>query len=524
MTRSDVVIVGGGHNGLVAATLLARAGLDVVVCEADAVLGGAARTEYPFTKVPGLGQSTGAYLLGLMPPELIALLGLDLPLLRRDPHYALPAPAGSPLPSLLFGSDAAANEAAVRAAFGNADAKADAALGAELAALRSDLAPAWLAEPGSVAQTAERYIRPALRQVFIDLVRGSAVAYLERFGFASQRLLAMYAVTDGISGLAAGPDDPGSGHNFLAHNMCRLPGSGGTWMIVRGGMGTVSAALADAARAAGARLHTGMAVHQITTAAGAVTGVLAGTPAAPTEFRADVVMAACDPFRLPTLVGSALPDALAAHIEAVRRPGVTMKVNLALTRAPVFPGLGGRSTGGATVHLLPGEDRPLDAVRAMWADVQAGRLPEFPTIEWYLHTTVDPSLSDAPLAAGGHHSSALFVQSVPHVPAGSSWDAELEPYTAHLLGICDRFAPGTSATVADTLTLSPQGIEDRFGITGGHIHHVDNTVALADRIPYATALPGLYAGSAGCHPGGSVIGAAGHNAAVRILTDLGRAR
>jgi phytoene dehydrogenase-like protein len=149
----------------------------------------------------------------------------------------------------------------------------------------------------------------------------------------------------------------------------------------------------------------------------------------------------------------------------------------------------------------------------MWADVQAGRLPAEPTIEWYLHTTVDPSLSDP----DGHHSSALFVQSVPYQ---ADWDTELESYVDKMLAICDRYAPGTSDLVADVMPLTPPGIERHFGITGGHIHHVDNTVSFTDRMPYATGLPGLYAGSAGCHPAGSVIGAAGHNAAQRILTDL----
>jgi phytoene dehydrogenase-like protein len=168
------------------------------------------------------------------------------------------------------------------------------------------------------------------------------------------------------------------------------------------------------------------------------------------------------------------------------------------------------------VHLLPGGDRPIDAVRLMWHDVRAGRLPEFPTIEWYLHTTVDPSLQDV----AGRHSSALFVQSVPHQPDGSDWASELDGYIQQLLTVCEQFAPGTCASVVDVFALPPPGIQAHFGITGGHIHHVDNTVAFDARMPYATGIDGLYAGSAGCHPAGSVIGAAGHNAARRILADL----
>jgi phytoene dehydrogenase-like protein len=229
---------------------------------------------------------------------------------------------------------------------------------------------------------------------------------------------------------------------------------------------------------------------------------------------AAVVLAACDPFRLADLVD--LPAELNRRLDSLYRPGVTLKLNLALDRPPAFPGLGGRSTGGATVHLLPGADRPIDAVRRMWDDVRVGRLPDFPTIEWYLHTTVDPSLQDG----AGRHSSALFVQSVPHQPAGSDWDTELDAYVARLLAVCEEFAPGTTASVVDTFALPPPGIAAHFGITGGHIHHVDNTVAFDARMPYATGVDGLYAGSAGCHPAGSVIGAAGHNAARRILTDL----
>ena len=526
-TRADVVIIGAGHNGLVSAILLARAGLDVVVLEAAGVLGGATRTERPFAKVPGLGQSTGSYLLGLMPPELLRTLDLDIPVLRRDPHYFLPTPGEVGSPYLLFGSDRDATRVQMEKFFSPRDVAADDGMAIEIAALRADLAPAWLREPASVEEIADRHIRPSLQSTFIDLVRGSVADYLARFGFKSELLMSMYAVTDGLSGLNAGPDDPGTGHNFLVHNMCRLPGADGTWMIAAGGMGTVSRTFADAARAAGASLLTGAPVSAVTVDRGAAGGVVL-TDGRSIEAR--VVLGACDPYRLMSLVpDGALPAALVDRMNAVKRPGTTLKVNLALTDLPRFSCLPDDSPSpfGSTIHLLPGSaglaglgetDSPMAALRAMWADVQAGRLPAEPTIEWYLHTTVDPSLKDD----AGHHSSALFVQSVPYQPASSTWETELPGYIRRLLDICDEYAPGTSDLVADVMPLTPTGIEEHFGMTGGHIHHVDNTVAFDERMPYFTGLDGLYAGSAGAHPAGSVIGAAGHNAARRILADLAR--
>lgn len=509
--RADVVIIGAGHNGLVAATLLARTGLTVTVVERDSVIGGATRTEQPFGKVPGLRQSTGSYLLGLMPPELERQLDLRLPVVRRDPHYFLPTMTGR---YLLMGSDREATHRQFVDFFSDADAAADERLAAEIAQLRDDLAPAWLVEPLSLEDTAERYIRPELRTTFIELCRGDVTSYLGRFGFVSELITAMYVVTDGLSGLHAGPDDPGTGHNFLAHNMCRLPGADGTWMIVRGGMGVVTATIADRARAAGATIVAGAPVDRVIVSDGVARGVALSDGR---TIDATVVLGACDPFTLADL--APLPEALRDHLASLQRPGTTLKVNLALRDLPRFsclPDLA-PSPFGSTIHLLS-QDSPMQAVREMWADVQAGRLPDFPTIEWYLHTTADASLQDD----AGHHSSALFVQSVPWQPAGSSWDVELDGYVAHLLEICDRFAPGTSSLVADTFPLTPPGIEQHFGIRHGHIHHVDNSIGFDRRMPYATGIDGLYACSAGCFPAGSVIGAAGHNAANRVLTDLGR--
>ena len=507
---ADIVVVGGGHNGLVAATLLARHGLDVVVLERADVLGGAARTERPFARVPDLQQSTGSYLLGLMPPELEQLLDLRLPLVRRDPHYFLPTTSTR---YLLMGSDREATRKQFSEFFTDADIAADDRLQDELDQLREDLAPAWLQEPGSINETAERFIRPSLRRTFVELVTGSVADYLDRFGFASELVVAMYAVTDGLSGLHAGPDTPGSGHNFLVHNMCRLPGSDGTWMIVRGGMGAVSRTIAERAIATGATLVTGAPVARIDTTDGSVSGV---TLADGLSIRARAVVAGCDPFTLAGL--ASLPAELTSRLDTIRRPGTTLKVNLALRDLPTFSCLPANAPSpfGSTIHLLP-QEQPMAAVREMWADVQAGRLPDFPTIEWYLHTTADTSLQDK----AGHHSSALFVQSVPYDIAGSSWDAELSSYVEKLLAICDRFAPGTSDLVADTFPLPPPAIESHFGIRHGHIHHVDNCFAFDARMPYRTGVDGLYSASAGCHPAGSVIGAAGHNAARVALSDLG---
>ncbi|MCL6537591.1 MAG: NAD(P)/FAD-dependent oxidoreductase [Acidothermus sp.] len=504
----DVAVVGAGHNGLVAATLLARAGLRVTVFERSAVVGGAARTERPFHRASGLGQSTGAYLLGLMPPELLRLLEVDLPLLRRDPHYFLPRSDGR---YLLLGSDRQAAAANFRAFFSDADARADGALQAELAALREDFAPAWLAEPLSVEETAERYIRPALRSVFINLCRGSVLDYLDRFGFRSEVVTAMYAVTDGISGLSRCFDEPGSGHNFLVHNMTRLPGSAGTWMLVRGGMGTVSKRLADAARRAGAQIRCGTTVTRIEVGPDGVRSIVLDD-AESVDVR--LVVAATDPFVVRDLVGAArLPDSLAARYARWSCPGMTSKVNLALRDLPRFPCLPNPfAYGAATIHILP-EGDVLATLRRAYLAAKGGSFPDFPAIEWYVHTSVDPSLRDE----NGHHSSAFFVQWVPN---RAPTDDERTRYVADLVEKCELFAPGLANLVEEAFALFPIDIERHFGMSGGHIHHIDNSFAFTDRMPYATGIPGLYAAGAGCHPAGSVIGAAGHNAARRLLADL----
>ena len=512
--RFDVLVVGAGHNGLVAALCAAQAGLRVLVIERAPVIGGATRTEYPFARAPDLPHSTGAYLLGLMPPELLQKLGLEIPVLRRDPHYFLPRQSEG---YLLFGSDQAELERQFVQFFSRADFEAHQRLQAELSALREDIAPTWLAQPYSIEETAERYVRPALRQIFIDLCRGSVGAYLERFGFKSDLVKAMYAVTDGFSGLFGGYDSPGTGMNFVIHNMCRLPGGNGTWMIVEGGMGTIARVLADGLARHGGRIVVGEPVQSIVLEGGVARGVVLQDGS---ELRARAVLVNADPFRMQQLIGEMnLPTAYNARLATMKRPGSTFKLNLALEKAPRFRCLPETEQRqfGPTIHLLPDEGSVLAELERGWQAVQRGQLADFPSIEWYMHSTIDPSLSDGQ----GRISSAFFVQWVPYELEGSSWDTEAERYAHRLLEIADRFAPGTSSLVTDWQILHPQKIEEYFGISHGHIHHIDNSFGFADRLPHRTPIAGLYSASAGTHPAGSVIGCAGYLAAQECLRDLG---
>jgi phytoene dehydrogenase-like protein len=510
----DVSIIGAGHNGLVAAIMLARHGLTVHVFEEQETIGGAAKTEYPFGNAPKLGASSGAYLLGLMPPELIARLEAKFTLIRRDPHYFLPT---TDQRYLLFGSDVQALRQQFLTFFSERDWRAHQALTQEIAQIRDDLAPSWLEEPLSIDDTAARYLRPALRDTFIHLVTRPVEDYLARFDFASELLVAMYAVTDGFPGLHGGFGTPASGMNFLVHNMCRLPGSDGTWMIAKGGMGSITQELGRLATEAGAKILPRAGVQHIITQGEQVVGVVLTDGR---EIDSRVVISNADPFRMRALVGrDKFPSTFNAKLDNFQRTGTTLKVNLALDRLPTFQCLPtNHGQHQATIHLLPQGSDVINQIRRGLEQAQAGELPDFPAIELYTHTPVDPTLRDDQ----ERHSAAFFVQWVPYELYNKRWEDEEQRYINHLLSIADRFAPGFSSSVVDVFTLTPKKIEQHFGISYGHIHHVDNTFGFDQRMPYATPIAGLYSCSAGCHPAGSVIGAAGHNAAMRVLKDLGR--
>jgi phytoene dehydrogenase-like protein len=282
-------------------------------------------------------------------------------------------------------------------------------------------------------------------------------------------------------------------------------------------MGTVTHTIAAGARQHGARLEVHARVERVIIEGGQARGVVLADGRA---LYARTVVCNADPFRMRELIGrDQLEASYHARLDAyAQRPGSTLKVNMALKGLPRFTCLPeDRGQFGPTIHLLPDETDVMRSIREGFETARRGALAPFPPIEWYIHTALDPSLRDD----AGHHTAALFVQWVPLELQDTTWAREEERYTRHLLSICDRFAPGTSDLVVDTFVLHPQKIEQHFGITRGHIHHIDNGFGFADRLPYETPIAGLYSCSAGCHPAGSVIGAAGHNAARRVLRDLG---
>jgi len=389
----------------------------------------------------------------------------------------------------------------------------------ELSMLREDVGPSWLEEPLSIEATAQKFVRPEMRQIFIDLCRKPIGEYIDRFGFKSELLKGMFAVTDGFSGLNAGWDTPGTGLNFLIHNMCRLPGSDGTWMIVKGGMGTVTKLLAEKAKSLGVKIFLNSSVDQILldgkTNNSSVKGVLLKNG---TRINSNVILSNADPFVMRKLVGKKnFPPEYNLRLDNYQRDGTTLKIMLALKDLPKFSCLPeNKGQWTTTIHILPQDGSVIDTLKKSYKDVQEGKLPEFPAIEWYIHSVVDPGIQDRQK----HHSMALFVQWVPYKLTGTTWEKEEERYADHLLSILDKFAPGTSSLVIDRLILTPPKLEKYFGITKGHIHHVDNAFGFNERLPYATPISGLYSCSAGTHPAGSVIGCGGHNSANKILREL----
>lgn len=526
----DVIVVGGGHNGLVAAAYLARAGLYVRVLERRPVLGGACVTEEVW---PGYRVSTAAYLCSLLQERIVR--ELDLPrfgyrVYAKDPAFFTPFPDGR---HLTMWQDRRRTCAEI-ARFSPRDAEAYPRYEDFVERLARFAEGQLLATPPNVARVRPRDLPRLARlgwQLFrmpdaervghVALFTQSVADFLDRW-FESEELKVTLA-TDGVIGTNGGPRTPGTAYILLHHVMGKVDGHRGLWGFVRGGMGAIAEALAGTARAAGAEIRAGAEVERILVQDGRVVGVALGSGE---ELHAPIVVSNADPRR--TFLGlvdeGELEPGFVTAVRQIRMRGSSMKINLALAGLPSFRALPGSDMPHhrATIHLCP----DLDYLDRAWDDAKRGRPSERPILELTLPTTYDDSL-----APPGRHLMGIFLQYTPYDLRDGDWGTRKEAYADRVFDLIEEYAPGFKDLVLHRQVLSPRDLEEIYGLTGGNIFHgemsADQLFALRP-LPgwahYRTPVRGLYLCGSGTHPGGGVMGAPGYNAAREILRDVRRKR
>jgi phytoene dehydrogenase-like protein len=519
----DAVIVGGGHNGLVTAAYLARAGRKVLVLERRELLGGCSVTEEVW---PGYRVSTAAYLTSLMQERIVRELELHrygYAVDPKDPPFFSIFPDGR----WLFMWQDGARTLEEIAKFSPRDAAAYPAYVEQMERLARVVE--WLllrTPPNFPPSTARDWLEyTALAGRMLKLDRRDSVAlykiftqsvadYLEEW-FESPELK-VTLTTDGVIGANGGPRSPGTAYILLHHTMGGVAGQRGVWGFVRGGMGMVAESIAASARAHGVQIRTSAKVERILVRDGQARGVaLEGGE----EISARLVASNADPKTtfLKLVDERELEPEFAASIRRLRSEGTSAKINLALSGLPEFrayPGAPGPHHR-ATMHIC----RNIDYIERAWDDAKYGRPSESPALELTIPTMYDPSL-----APEGRHIMGIFLQYAPYTLRGANWDELREPFADRVMDIVAEYAPNIRSIVVERQVLTPLDLERRFGITGGNIFHgemaLDQMFMLrpaAGWARYATPVRGLWLCGSGAHPGGGVMGAPGYNAAREIL-------
>jgi phytoene dehydrogenase-like protein len=522
--KHDAIVIGAGHNGLVTACYLARAGWKVLVLERRHVVGGACVTEETF---PGFKVSTAAYVCSLFNKQIAADLGLashGYELLERSPSSYSPFPDGR---HLLLGPDAAMNHREIcKFSARDADAypKYEAMLERlagviepTLGELAPDIVRPGLGDLARLFKLGRRMHRLGARGITeaVDVLTGSARAVLDRW-FESEQLKATIA-TDAVIGAMAAPSTPGTGYVLFHHVMGETNGKRGVWAYVRGGMGGLTQALAGAARKLGVEIRTGADVAKILVEGGAVAGVaLIGGD----EHRAAVVASNADAhvtFRR-LLAADQLPPDFAAAVDRIDYSSASMKINVALSELPRFtarPDGDGTHHLRGTIHLCPDQD----FIERGHDDAKFGRPSRDPLVECCLPSVVDPTV-----APPGRHLMSMFVQYAPYKLAEGTWDDRKDAFADRCFEMVEQYAPGFTASVIDRQVLSPLDLERTFGLTGGNISQGAMTLGqlfVSRPAPgwtgHRTPIRGLYLCGAATHPGGGVMGHCGRNAAREML-------
>jgi phytoene dehydrogenase-like protein len=530
MTRqSDVVIIGGGHNGLVCAFYLARAGLTVTVLERRGVVGGAAVTEEFH---PGFSNSTASYTVSLLNPKVIAdmdLAGRGLTIVHRRASNFLPL---NDKDYLIVGEGRTKREVAK---FSARDADRLDAYGQRLEVIADVLRELVLKTPpnvemgGGLAGLGELLKGVSLgrslarlgataRRDLLALFAQSAGDWLDGW-FESDPIKAAFGF-DGIVGTYASPYSPGTAYVLLHHVFGEVNGKKGVWGHAIGGMGAITQAMAKACAALGVDIRTDSAVAQVIVEKGRVVGAVT---AAGDRFDAKTIVSNLNPKLLfqGIVDPAALPADFNERIERYRCGSATLRMNVALSELPRFtclPDMGDHLTGG--VIIAPS----LGYMERAYADARELGWSKNPIVELLIPSTLDDSL-----APGGRHVASLFCQhAAPVLPQGRSWDDHREEVADLMIETVDRAAPGFKASVLGRMVLTPLDLERTFGLIGGDIMHgaltLDQMFSARPVLGYGhyrTPIAGLYQCGAGTHPGGGVTGAPGHNAAREILRDVG---
>jgi phytoene dehydrogenase-like protein len=501
----DVIIVGAGHNGLACAAYLARAGKRVLVLESQARVGGACTIEEPF---PGVRMSPCAYLAGLLHPLVVD----ELNLVDRGFHWT-PAANGLFVPfldgsSVQLWDDDDACEAEIRR-FAPKDVNGWKAMTAVIRRLRDALRPAgngdvWIGDAPSPEKIDARLgSDEEARQV---LLHWSMAEFVERY-LDDPRLQSAY-LGQGVIGTKASPFDAGTASIRYHHSSGRLGGIPGMWGYVRGGMGMVSFYFCDAAREAGAVVAAGVPVVEILPGEGVL---LQGGE----RISAPVVVSNADPVVTLRLLGRQACSDFRSKVEHLAIEGCTVKLNVLLRELPDFLA----RPGQAQPHHYGQINAPLTHAewKAGFAASCKGELPEQLWCEIYFQ-----SVHDASVVPTGQHTMSVFAQYVPHTFATGSWDDHRERVRKLAFDSIGRFCSNLPDAVIDAQVMGPPDIEEKVGLTGGHIFQGD---CLPDnmwsrRFASRTSMPGVYLCGACTHPGGSVIAMNGRNAAMAVLQDL----
>ncbi len=525
----DAIVIGGGHNGLVAGAYLARAGARAVVLEARHKTGGAAATDTPWPEAPEFKVTTYSYVMSLMPDTIIRDLSLQRHGYKVFPMgpYFQAWPDGRSL--MLFADDAKRNYDQV-SQFSRKDAEAMPRWDAWIGDMAKVMGPLLMTVPpklGSMkpadlmaqAQLGWKLRGLGPRKVG-DLTRLMTMSITDLLGdwFESEEVKASLAV-NGIIGTWAGPDGPGTAY-VMAHHSIGDVGDGhlGTWGFAEGGMGAVADACRRSAEELGATIRTNARVQQVLIKNGEAQGVVLDNGE---ELRAPVVVTACHPkvTFLKQIDRKELPAEFVRDIENWKTRSGVVKINLALAELPKFkakPDSGDEHLTGS-VELCLSTDYAETAFQEARSGIPATR----PFVDGVI-----PTLFDKTLAPEGKHIFSMFTQYVPHEWSEAPYREELEAYADRVIDCYTELAPNLKGSILHRQVIGPYDMEQELGLIGGNIFHgelsVDQLFHMRPAPGYAdfrTPIQGLYQASSATHAGGGVCGVPAYLAVKQILSD-----